>query len=189
MPHPFSFLLFSRWIADTARHPGWVASRRGAGGRGLRRPLPPTTPYPALGAAIPDGQPGYARRTVVLLPAARQRAFVLPLSRAHAGRASVRRRSFRPCGAAISSAPCRAYVSKRNRRSRFASGTSSLAVGRGKRLSFVESVHCAGKWDALSVVDLVQRNKTGQASTCRERICPVMMYRPLLRSGETALPY
>ena len=111
----------------------------------MRSPLPPTTPYPALGAVIPDGQPGYARRTIGLLPAARQRAFGLPLSREDAGRASVRRRSFRPCGAAISSAPCRAYVSKRNRRSHFASGTSSPAVERGKRLSFVESVHCAGK--------------------------------------------
>ena len=239
------FLLFRRWIADVAQHLGWVASRRGAGGRGLRRPLPPTTPYPALGAAILDGQQGGRRsyhwpppcraaagvrppavprgrgtsvrpaselpplsgrrspprpaaltstsgiavpasqalrhplmrggrngfpllsqctvperrwtsgRTVRVvggspcrmtcpLPAARQRAFGLPLSREDAGRASVRRRSFRPCGAAISSAPCRAYVSKRNRRSRSASGTSSLDEGREKRLSVAESVHCAG---------------------------------------------
>ena len=91
------FLLFRRWIADVAQHLGWVASRRGAGGRGLRRPLPPTTPYPALEAAILDGQQGDAGRTIGPLPAARQRAFVLPLSREDAGRASVRRRSFRPC--------------------------------------------------------------------------------------------
>ena len=60
-------------------------------------PLAPYDPLPRVGAAIPDGQQGDAGRTVGLLPAARQRAFGLPLSREDAGRASVRRRSFRPC--------------------------------------------------------------------------------------------
>ena len=50
-----------------------------------------------------------------------------------------------PFGAAISSAPCRAYVGKRNRCFRSASGMSSLDVGRERRLSFVDSVHYAGK--------------------------------------------
>ena len=59
-------------------------------------PLAPYDPQPRVGAAISNGQHGYARRTLGLLPAARQRAFGLPLSRAQAGRASVRRRSFRP---------------------------------------------------------------------------------------------
>ena len=56
---------------------------------------------------------------------------------------------------------------------------SSLAAKREKRLSFVESVQWVGEWDALSVVDLVQRNKTGQAS-CRGAFVAVMRYRPLL---------
>ena len=99
-------------MADVARHPGVVACAASGRGQGLAQPLAPYDPQPRVGAAIPDGQHGYARRTVGLLSAARQRAFGLPLSRAHAGRASVRRRSFRPCGAAISSAPCLACVNK-----------------------------------------------------------------------------
>ena len=81
--HHFSFF-FRRWPAASAPHRGLVASRRGAGGRGLRRPLPPTTPYPA------SGQPSLTSvrlrsASPCLLPAARQRAFGLPLSRAERG--------------------------------------------------------------------------------------------------------
>ena len=68
----------------------------GGRGQGLAQPLAPYDPQPRVGAATSDGQHGNARRTIGLLSAARQRAFGLPLSRARAGRASVRRRSFRP---------------------------------------------------------------------------------------------
>ena len=105
---PFSFFL---WLAAAARHPGMVASRRGAGGKGLAPPLPPYDPQPRVGAAIRDrlsicsGSPPASS-----LPRGRgHRPPAVPLN---AGRASGRRRSFRPCGAAISSAPCRAYASK-----------------------------------------------------------------------------
>ena len=37
-----------RQVTASARHRGRVASRRGAGGKGLASPLPPTTPNPAL---------------------------------------------------------------------------------------------------------------------------------------------
>ena len=142
----------------------------GGRGQGLAQPLAPYDPLPRVGVTIPDGQPGYASCTLASsLPRGSGRS---------ASRCPAPTRDERPSGvgasapfgAAISSAPCRAYVNKRNRRSFFASGTPSLDEGRERRLSFVESVHCAGKWDASSVVELVQRNKTGQAS-CRERIC------------------
>ena len=77
-----------------------------------------------------------------LLPAARHWA---PPSRcpAHgARRASGRRRSFRPCGAAISSAPCALTPVSRV----WGIGTygeSRYARRLGKRLSFDDSVHCA----------------------------------------------
>ncbi len=122
-------------------------------GRGLRSPLPPTTPNPALGQppltdntetrGVPSASslPRGSGRSASRCPA---RARDEPgqsgggrpagtLSRAGAGRASVRRRSFRPCGAAISSAPCRAYVSKRNRCSFLTNGASSLNVKQEKR--------------------------------------------------------
>ena len=89
-----------------------------------KMPLAPYDPQPRVGAIIPEGQHGYARRTIGFLPAARQRAFGLPLSRARAGRASVRRRSFRPCGAAISSTPCLAYAGKPPAAPSFPSGDS-----------------------------------------------------------------
>ena len=73
----------------------WSPARRAAGGRGLRSPLPPTTPNPAL--RLPSLTIFRDTSAVpCLLSAARQRAFGLPLPRASAGRASVRRRSFRP---------------------------------------------------------------------------------------------
>ena len=67
------FLFFFRRMGAVARHWGVVASRRGAGGRGLRSPLPPTTPNPAL------RQPSLTvlrNKSAVLLP---------PLCRAAAG--------------------------------------------------------------------------------------------------------
>ena len=111
-----------RGLADVSRHTGLVASRRyphfffffspltggccpasglgrlrgerqGAGACAAPCPLRPPTPR---WAAIPDGQHDYTGNALCPLPAAWQRAFGLPLSRAHAGRASVRRRSFRP---------------------------------------------------------------------------------------------
>ena len=65
---------------------------------------------------------------------------------------------------------------------------SPLAVKREKRLSFAESVQWVGEWDALSVVDLVQRNKTGQAS-CRERICRRDDVSPLAVKREKRLSF
>ena len=106
------FFLFFR--AGRRLQPGiraWSPTRRAAGGRGLRSPSPPTTPYPALGQPSLTRYPLAGR--VPLPPLCRAavgyRTPAVPLC---AGRASVRRRSFRPSGAAISSAPCRAYISK-----------------------------------------------------------------------------
>ena len=45
---------FFRWLAAAARHPGMVASRRGAGDKGLAQPLTPYDPQPRVGAAIRD---------------------------------------------------------------------------------------------------------------------------------------
>ena len=65
---------------------------------------------------------------------------------------------------------------------------SPLAAKREKRLSFAESVQWVGEWDALSVVDLMQRNKTGQAS-CRERICRRDDVSPLAVKREKRLSF
>ena len=123
------------WLTDVARHPGLVACAASGRGQGLAQPLAPYDPQPRVGAAIPDGQHDYAGNALCPLPAARQRAFGLPLPRAHAGRASVRRRSFRPCGAAISSAPCHAYTSKAVASFLPTNGMSSLNAERKKRSS------------------------------------------------------
>ena len=92
----WAYFLVLRWLADGARHPGVVACAASGRGQGLAQPLAPYDPQPRVGAAIPDGQHDYAGNALCPLPAAWQRAFGLPLSRAHAGRASDRRRSFRP---------------------------------------------------------------------------------------------
>ena len=91
----FRFFFF---VASWRLQPGiraWSPARRAAGGRGLRSPLPPTSPNPAL------GQPSLTvlrNKSAVPLPpfcraAAGIRTPAVPL---YAGRASVRRRSFRP---------------------------------------------------------------------------------------------
>ena len=111
----------------------------------MRSPSPPTTPYPALGTAILDALSACGvRPPSSSLP----RGSGLSASRCPAPARDERPSGVgasAPFGAAISSAPCRAYVGKRNRCSRSASGMSSLDVGRERRLSFVGSVHCAGK--------------------------------------------
>ncbi len=127
------FPAFFRWMAAVPRRPGVVASRRGAGDRGLRSPLPPTTPNPAL------GQPPLTDNTDTRgVPSASS----LPRSSGRsASRCPARARDERPSGvgasapfgAAISSAPCRAYVSKRNRCSFLTNGASSLNVKQEKR--------------------------------------------------------
>ena len=45
-----------RQVTASARHRSRVASRRGAGGKGLASPLPPTTPNPALGQPSLTGE-------------------------------------------------------------------------------------------------------------------------------------
>ena len=176
-------------MADAARRSGWVAYAAGGRGQGAGAcaapcPLRPRTPR--------WGQPsltGSRGTPVVPLVSSLPRGSGRSASRCPAWTRDERPSGVgasAPVGAAISSAPCRAHVNKRNRCSRFASGTPSLDVGREKRLSFVESVQWVGEWDALSVVDFVQRNKTGQAS-CRGEFVAVM-YRPLLRSGKNGFP-
>ena len=101
-------------------------AQRVAGGRGLRSPSPPTTPNPALG--LPSLTDNADTRGVPLA------SFLPRGSGRSASRCPALTRDERPSGvgasapfgAAISSAPCRAYVSKRNRCSRSASGMSSL---------------------------------------------------------------
>ena len=132
--------LSGRWLAASARRPGVVACAAGGRGQGLAQPLAPYDPVPRVRAALPDGQHGYAKLSPHLLPAARQRAIGLPLSRAHAGRASVRRRSFRPFrgGDLLRALPrlrrktlCRAVFPRGDSRSR----TPEI------RLSFADSAH------------------------------------------------
>ena len=132
--------LSGRWLAASARRPGVVACTAGGRGQGLAQPLAPYNPVPRVRAALPDGQHGYAKLSPHLLPAARQRAIGLPLSRVHAGRASVRRRSFRPFrgGDLLRALPrlrrktlCRAVFPRGDSRSR----TPEI------RLSFADSAH------------------------------------------------
>ena len=132
--------LSGRWLAASARRPGVVACAAGGRGQGLAQPLAPYNPVPRVRAALPDGQHGYAKLSPHLLPAARQRAIGLPLSRVHAGRASVRRRSFRPFrgGDLLRALPrlrrktlCRAVFPRGDSRSR----TPEI------RLSFADSAH------------------------------------------------
>ena len=132
--------LSGRWLAASARRPGVVACTAGGRGQGLAQPLAPYNPVPRVRAALPDGQHGYAKLSPHLLPAARQRTIGLPLSRVHAGRASVRRRSFRPFrgGDLLRALPrlrrktlCRAVFPRGDSRSR----TPEI------RLSFADSAH------------------------------------------------
>ena len=137
--------LFRRWLVASARHPGVVACAAGGRGRGLRSPLPPTTPYPAL------GQPFLTvlrnQSAVPLPPFCRAAAGVRTPSVPRKRGTSVRPASELPPlpGRGSPPRPAALTSTRQNRCSRFASGTSSLAVERGKRLSFVESVHCAGE--------------------------------------------
>ena len=118
-------------------------AQRVAGGRGLRSPSPPTTPYPAL------GQPSLTDSLLVgsvPLPPCRAAAGVRTPAVPHsAGQASVRRRSFRPCGAAISSAPCPAYAGKAV--SSFLPTNDNPPLMQGRKNSFppINSAHCAGE--------------------------------------------
>ena len=61
-------------MAASARRPGGVASRRGAGDKGPGRPLTPYDPQPRLGTASPDEHPASDRLTPSFLPAARHKA-------------------------------------------------------------------------------------------------------------------
>ena len=91
------FHFFRRWLAASAQHLGLVACAAGGRGQGLAQPLTPYDPKPRVGAAILDGSQEQVSRPPFLLSAARQRAFGLPLPRASAGRASVRRRRWELC--------------------------------------------------------------------------------------------
>ena len=126
------------WLAASARRSGLVASRRGAGDRGLRSPLSPTTPYPAL------GQPSLSACMIaldVLLPPLCRAAYgnALPLSRL--------RRNERPGGVGAS-APTGGDLLRAMPRLRFRSrmmGTGrhderSQAQGRGDQSTPIDSL-------------------------------------------------
>ena len=132
-------------MAAIARRPGVVASRRGAGGRGLRSPLPPTTPNPALGLpSLTDTTDTQGVPLASYLPRGSGRS---------ASRCPAPTRDERPSGVGAS-APAGRRSPPRPAALMSASGIAAPApqavcrpfdVGRERRLSFVDSVHCAGK--------------------------------------------
>ena len=149
----------------------------------MRSPLPPTTPNPALGQ--PSLTDNTDTRGVPL-------AFSLPRgSGRSASRCPAPKRDERPSGvgasapfgAAISSAPCRAYVGKRNRCSRSASAMSSLDVGRERRLSFVGSVHCAGK-TVLVMREMLPAGRSTNRDTPHQPSEPGRADLPLRRTAD-----
>ena len=104
-----------RWLRLRPGIRAWSPARRGGRGQGLGSPSPPTTPYPALRQPLLAGSVSLqASLASSLSRGIGQRPPAVP---ALPGRACGRRRSFRPCGAAISSAPCRACAGKRTYRS------------------------------------------------------------------------
>ena len=145
--------------------------------------MPPTTLNPALGQPSLTGNTD--TRGVPL-------AFSLPRgSGRSASRCPAPTRDERPSGvgasapfgAAISSAPCRAYVGKRNRCSRSASGMSSLDVGRERRLSFVGSVHCAGK-TVLVMREMLPAGRSTNRDTPHQPSEPGRADLPLRRTAD-----
>ena len=118
----------------------WSPARRAAGGRGLRSPLPPTTPNPAL------GQPSL---TGSMITQAMPFAPSLPRGSGRSdSRCPAPARDERPSGVGASAPagrrspprPASLASTSRNRCSRFASGTPSPAMEPEKRLSVGDSV-------------------------------------------------
>ena len=140
------FLFFFRRMGAVARHWGVVASRRGAGGRGLRSPLPPTTPNPALGQPpLTDNTETRGVPSASSLPRGSGRSASRCPAPARDERPSGVGASA-PFGAAISSASCRAYVSKRNRCSFLANGASFLNVKQEKRFPLLIPCTVPERW-------------------------------------------
>ena len=109
------FVSFDLYAGQQLR-PGIGAGSPPGGGQGVRGlPAPcPLRPQPRLGAAITDGRVFPFKPSLSLFPS---RVIWPSPSRCpaqSAGRASGRRRSCRPSGAAISSAPRRAYDNKQD---------------------------------------------------------------------------
>ena len=104
--------LFRRWLVASARHPGVVACAAGGRGQGLAQPLAPYDPVPRVGAAILDGsQESVSRPPSSSLPRGSGRSDSRCPAQARDERPSGVGDSA-PFGAAISSAPCRAYINK-----------------------------------------------------------------------------
>ena len=131
-------------MADVARHPGVVACAASGRGQGLAQPLAPYDPQPRVGAAIPDEQHDYAGNA--LCPS-------LPRGSGRSdSRCPAPTRDERPSGVGASapagrrSPPRPASLTQGNLPQPLLShqGTA-LPARREKRLSFVDSVHCAGK--------------------------------------------
>ena len=140
----WAYFLVLRWLADGARHPGVVACAASGRGQGLAQPLAPYDPQPRVGAAIPDEQHDYAGNA--LCPS-------LPRGSGRSdSRCPAPTRDERPSGVGASapagrrSPPRPASLTQGNLPQPLLShqGTA-LPARREKRLSFVDSVHCAGK--------------------------------------------
>ncbi len=156
---------FSFLALDCGCCPASGFGRLPAGGRGqgLAQPLAPYNPVPRVWAALLDGQHGYAGRPLVSsLPRGSGRS---------SSRCPALTRDERPSGvgasapfgAAISSAPCPACVSKAESSSPLRKRYSVPCCGTGKTVFLLlirrNKTTCT-----------VQQKKTGQTS-CRKRTC------------------